>query len=232
MSSAIRPAAGPDLRTAAVVVNYESGSALTRCVEGLRSDGIAEVVVVDNGSLDGSVKRLLDGVPDVEVLVSGSNLGYGAAANRGVAATAAPWVLVCNPDLEVRPGAVAALAGALEDDPGCAVVGPLIRNPNGERYPSARMFPSLVDAAGHALFGLLAPHNRFTRSYQKAYLDTARGAPEVVDWVSGACFLVRRSAYEQMGASTRPTSCTPRTSTCAGGLDVPVGGWSTYRPPK
>jgi len=199
MSTAIGPAVGADLRTAAVVVNYESGSALARCVEGLRSEGVAEVVVVDNGSLDGSVGQLLRGFPEVEVLVPGRNLGYGAAANRGVAATTAPCVLVCNPDLEVRPGAVAALAGALKGDPGCAVVGPLIRNPGGDRYPSARMFPSLVDAAGHALFGLLAPDNRFTRSYQKAHLDTATGGPEVVDWVSGACFLVRRSAYEQMG---------------------------------
>jgi N-acetylglucosaminyl-diphospho-decaprenol L-rhamnosyltransferase len=199
MSTAIGRAAGADLQTAAVVVNYESGSALARCVEGLRSDGIAEVVVVDNGSLDGSVRQLLRGFPDVEVLVTGRNLGYGAAANRGVAATTAPSVLVCNPDLEVRPGAVAALAGALEDDPECAVVGPLIRNPGGDRYPSARMFPSLADAAGHALFGLLTPDNRFTRSYQKAHLDTATGGPEVVDWVSGACFLVRRSAYEQIG---------------------------------
>ncbi len=199
MSTAVGPAAGADLRTAAVIVNYESGSALARCVEGLRSDGIAEVVVVDNGSLDGSLEQLLRGFPDAEVLVPGRNLGYGAAANRGMAATSAPSVLICNPDLEVRPGAVAALARALEDDPGCAVLGPLIRNPDGDRYPSARAFPSLVDAAGHALFGLLAPDNRFTRSYQKAHLETATGGPEVVDWVSGACFLVRRSAYEQVG---------------------------------
>ena len=199
MSTAIGATAGADLRTAAVVVNYESGSALARCVEGLRSDRVDEIVVVDNGSLDGSVGQLRACFPDVEVLVTGRNLGYGAAANRGMAATTAPCVLVCNPDLEVRPGAVAALAGALLADPAYAVVGPLIRNPDGGRYPSARMFPSLVDAAGHALLGLLAPDNRFTRSYQKAHLDTAAGGPEVVDWVSGACFLVRRSAYEQTG---------------------------------
>ncbi len=99
------------------------------------------------------------------------NLGYGAAANRGVAATTAPSVLVCNSDLEVRPGS-AGRPGRRPStaEPRCALVGPLIRNPEGERYPSARRFPSLIDAAGHALLGIFAPDNRFTRSYQQAEL--------------------------------------------------------------
>jgi len=184
---------------AAVVVNYESGSSLTRCVAGLRSEGPAELVVVDNGSEDGSGREMRDRYPDVEVLVAGRNLGYGAAANRGVAATAAPFVLVCNPDLEVGPGALSDLAGVLEDDPGCGLVGPLIRDRDGDRYPSARRFPTLADAAGHALLGIFAPDNRFTRSYQRAELGGPGHEREVVDWVSGACFLVRRSAFEQVG---------------------------------
>jgi N-acetylglucosaminyl-diphospho-decaprenol L-rhamnosyltransferase len=199
-------AAGPtvdpatSLGVAVVVVNYESGPALVRCVEGLRSEGVAEVVVVDNGSADGSLDQLRRRhLPDVEVVVPGRNLGYGSAANRGVAATSAPSVLVCNPDLEVRPGAIAALASALAADPHDALVGPLIRNEDGTRYPSARRFPSLTDAAGHALLGIFAPDNRFTRSYQQAYLDGADRGPEAVDWVSGACFLVRRSAFEEVG---------------------------------
>ncbi len=184
---------------AVVVVNYESGPALARCVEGLRAEGPAELVVVDNGSTDGSRRQLLDRFPDVEVVAPGRNLGYGAAANRGVAATTAPMVLICNADLEVRPGAVADMAAALADEPGCALLGPLIRDPDGERYPSARQFPGLIDAAGHALLGLFAPDNRFTRSYHQVDLGTADRGPEMVDWVSGACFMVRRSAFEQVG---------------------------------
>jgi len=194
-----------------VIVNYEAGPALVRCVEGLRAEGPAELVVVDNGSADGSVDALRRRFPDVTVLAPGANLGYGAAVNRGVAATTAPSVLVGNSDLEVPPGALAALVAALEREPRCALVGPLIRKPGGERYPSARQFPSLTDAAGHALLGIFAPNNRFTRSYQRAELEesrsgtfgggTAGGGPatEVVDWMSGACFVVRREAFEQVG---------------------------------
>ncbi len=198
-----------------VIVNYEAGPALVRCVEGLRAEGPAELVVVDNGSADGSVDAVRRRFPDVTVLAPGANLGYGAAVNRGVAATNAPSVLVGNSDLEVPPGALAALVAALDREPRCALVGPLIRKPGGERYPSARQFPSLTDAAGHALLGIFAPDNRFTRSYQRAELEGPRGNPsgdgmagdspgdgtgtELVDWVSGACFVVRREAFEQVG---------------------------------
>ncbi len=184
---------------AVVIVNYESGEALARCAEGLHAEGVAEMVVVDNGSSDGSLAELRRRLPGVEVLVTGRNLGYGPAANRGVAATSAPSVLVCNPDLVVHAGALSVLEGVLEDDPGCALVGPLIRTSEGDRYPSARQFPSMVDAAGHALFGIFAPDNRFTHAYHQSRLESPDGVPRVVDWVSGACFLVRRSAFEQVG---------------------------------
>jgi N-acetylglucosaminyl-diphospho-decaprenol L-rhamnosyltransferase len=189
----------PDPAVAVVIVNYESGSALLACVEGWTADGAAEVVVVDNGSRDGSVDRVRTRFPDLKVVTPGRNLGYGAAANRGVAATTTSWIAVSNPDLEARPGTLATLAAALDDHPGRALVGPLIRTSSGDRYPSARHFPSLIDAGGHALLGIFAPDNRFTRSYQRNDLNQAAGDPVEVDWVSGACVLVRRSAFEQVG---------------------------------
>jgi N-acetylglucosaminyl-diphospho-decaprenol L-rhamnosyltransferase len=157
------------------------------------------VVVVDNGSTDGSLAAAVAVSPGTAVVDPGENLGYGAAVNRGAAATSSALVLVCNPDLEVPAGAVEALAAVLDADPGLALVGPLIRTPSGERYPSARRFPSMVDAAGHGLLGIFAPDNRFTRNYQRTELDVAGDGALDVDWVSGACFLVRREAFEQVG---------------------------------
>ena len=190
---------GAGRRTAAVVVNYESGPALARCVSDLARCGLDAVVVVDNGSADGSLADSVASSPGFEIVDPGKNLGYGAAANRGAAATSSEFVLVCNPDLEVPVGAVEVLAGVLDSDHGVALVGPLIRTPSGERYPSARQFPSMVDAAGHALLGIFTPDNRFTRRYQRSELDLAGDVSQDVDWVSGACFLVRREAFEQVG---------------------------------
>jgi N-acetylglucosaminyl-diphospho-decaprenol L-rhamnosyltransferase len=184
---------------AVVVVNYESGDALLRFVDGVVAEGPAELVVVDNGSTDGSLAAVVRRHPQVEVVLPGRNLGYGAAANRGVAATSAPYVLICNPDLSIAPGTLATLSAVLDRRSDLALVGPLIRTPEGERYPSARQFPSLVDAAGHGLLGIVAPGNRFTRTYQQSFLDGAAPEDRIVDWVSGACFLVRRAAFEAVG---------------------------------
>lgn len=184
-------------RPAAVVVNFESGPLLARCVASLAAAGAGEVVVVDNGSSDGSLAEAeATGFVDA-VVRPGRNVGYGAAANRGVAATRGDPVLVCNPDVEVSPDALDHLATALAQQPGLGVVGPLVRSTTGERYPSARRFPSLLDAAGHALLGLFAPDNRFTRAYRMD--DVAPSGTRGVDWVSGACFAVRRAAFEQVG---------------------------------
>ena len=188
-------------RVAAVVVNYESGPSLAKCVADLATSGLGEIIVVDNGSTDGSLSAAVDAVPTLEVVDPGENLGYGSAVNRGVAATSTDLelLLVCNPDLEVPAGAVDALAAAIDADPGCALVGPLIRTPDGDRYPSARRFPSMVDAAGHALLGTFAPENRFTRNYRRTDLDVDPDSTVAVDWVSGACFLVRRADFEAVG---------------------------------
>jgi N-acetylglucosaminyl-diphospho-decaprenol L-rhamnosyltransferase len=191
----------------AVVVDHDTGPLLHECVRSLLDDGAAPVVVVENGAA-GSVARSLApllaarGEADVVVLHPGKNLGFGAGVNRGLAALTgmAPppqWVLISNPDLSVHPGALDALRRVLEARPAWAMVGPRIFTEEGRVYPSVRRFPSFVDAAGHALFALFNPENRFTKRYNP-------GTPEgdgVVEagWVSGSCFLARREALEQLG---------------------------------
>ncbi|MCU1493018.1 MAG: putative glycosyltransferase [Acidimicrobiaceae bacterium] len=193
-------------RCAAVVVNREAGGALLDCVASLRSAGISEIVVVDNSSADGSLERLAGADPAAVLVPTGRNLGYGRAANIGAQRIALDYVLICNPDLVVAPDAVATLVSRLDAQPDCAIVGPRLDNPDGSRYPSARAFPSLGDAAGHALVGLVVPDNRWSRRYRmEEYFDeqSAPGAAAAeaaeVDWVSGACFLARRSGFSSVG---------------------------------
>jgi len=189
-------------RTGAVVVNYNSGAALAACVASLWSAGVPEIVVVDNGSVDGSLAALAEiGAEGVRIERAGRNLGYGKAVNRGVPALAAEFVLVANPDVVVEPGAIDTLATRLAAEPDVAVIGPSIREPGGATYPSARSFPSVGVGAGHALVGLFWPNNRWTKRYREGRssgLGAGRETREA-DWVSGACCLVRREAFESVG---------------------------------
>lgn len=187
-------------RWSAVVVNYEGGDHLLACVRSLLDDTSAgappEVVVVDHGSADGSVEALMHALPDVPVLRS-ANLGYAAGANRGIAATAAPVVAVCNPDVTVEPGTAAALLARFHAEPDLGAVGPMVRNPDGSPYHSARVVPGLGDAVGHGVLGLLRPTNRFTRRYRELDVDPA--CPRDADWVSGSAVWLRRTAVESVG---------------------------------
>jgi N-acetylglucosaminyl-diphospho-decaprenol L-rhamnosyltransferase len=194
-------------RLDAVVVDYYSGDALARCVESLRRAGTASVVVVDNAVPPGRAHKALGAGRDVpghgvsphEVLVvePGANLGYGSGANRGAAACGAEVLVVSNPDVVVDVDALNQLVAALDADAGLAIVGPRVLEPGGKRYPSARRFPSLVDGAGHALAGLLAPGNRFTRRYRME--DENPETTTKVDWVSGSFMVMRRQAFDELG---------------------------------
>ncbi|MET0628876.1 MAG: glycosyltransferase family 2 protein [Acidimicrobiia bacterium] len=185
----------------AVVVAYESGDLLLGAVDSLLADtsagGPPEVVVVDNGSHDGSVANLRKQRPGVRVVTPSSNLGYGLGANAGIATTSAALVAVCNADLVAKTGTAAVVVGRFTDEPGIGAVGPKVVDGNGTTYPSARVQPSIVDGVGHALLGLWLPGNRFTRRYHErdADPDVARD----VDWVSGASIWLRRSALESVG---------------------------------
>ena len=179
----------------AVVVSYNSAAYLPDCIRSLRSEGVDDVVVVDNASSDGSVATVRAADAGVTVVETGANLGFGSGANRGVASTRGHYVLVLNPDTVVEPGTVKALGEALDRDPGLAVVGPRMENVDGTLYPSVRRFPNLPVALGHAFLGLVSPRNRYTRSYRMLDWDHDRPAADV-DWVGGACFLIRRTAFD------------------------------------
>jgi N-acetylglucosaminyl-diphospho-decaprenol L-rhamnosyltransferase len=193
--------AGPrQPRWAAVVVNFEAGDLLTDCVQSLLADASAgppEVVVVDNGSRDGSVERLRASVPEVRIVVPERNRGYASAANVGAAATSAPVVAVCNCDLRVEAGTAGALLARFDQEDDLGALGPRVRNPDGTHYPSARSIPRVGDAVGHGLLGLFHPRNRFTRRYRELDADPSR--PRDVGFVSGAAIWLRRAALDAVG---------------------------------
>jgi N-acetylglucosaminyl-diphospho-decaprenol L-rhamnosyltransferase len=176
---------------AAVIVNYRSTASTLGCIASLRqAGGVDDIVVVDSASGDDCATKVREA--NVVFVPMSENLGYGAAANRGVRATDDPLVVISNPDIVVTPGTVAALAAAMEADPRLGAVGPRIDRVDGTRYPSARTFPSIVDAAGHGFVGLVTTRNRWSDRYLRADQED----PGPVDWISGAFMMVRREAFD------------------------------------
>jgi len=187
-------------RVAVVTVTYSPGRTLDAFLDSLAGatgrSGVP-VVLADNGSVDGAPERAARERDGVRFLPIGENVGYGAAANRGVAGLddSYGWVVVANPDLEWAPGSLDALLDAGARHPRAGALGPLIREPSGEVYPSAREVPSLLAGAGHAALGPVWPGNPWTTAYRRSREDlTERPA----GWLSGSCLLLRRTAFDSV----------------------------------
>jgi len=177
-------------RLSIVIVSFNARSDLERCLESLHATPPAiahEIVVVDNGSTDGSLDAARRW-PDVRVLALGSNVGFARGNNEGIRATTGDAILLLNSDTLVPPGALDRLVVELDRDPAIAVVG-----------------PRLVDGHGQAelSFGrMLGPINELRQkrlARRKDEVETLARQRHYPDWVSGACLLVRRADAEAVG---------------------------------
>jgi N-acetylglucosaminyl-diphospho-decaprenol L-rhamnosyltransferase len=192
---------GPKEAVAGVVVNYNAREYLLACVASLLAEGVTPVVVADNGSTDASEMALLERYPEAKWVPTGANLGYGTAANIGAAVVDSNYLLICNADVVMSQGSLERLRNFLEVRPQVALVGPRIHGSDGMLYPSARRFPDLLEAFGHGILGQFWVGNPFSRRYRMEDWDHAKARE--VDWVSGACFLARRSAWDAVGGFDR-----------------------------
>ncbi|MDT7568529.1 MAG: N-acetylglucosaminyl-diphospho-decaprenol L-rhamnosyltransferase [Pseudonocardiales bacterium] len=185
---------------AVVTVTYSPGDSLTAFLDSLRSATTRPytVIMADNGSVDGAPERAAAERDGVELLRIGENVGYGSGANRGVAGLGPEvgWVVVANPDLVWTPGSLDELLAAGARTPRAGALGPLIRDPAGAVYPSARMLPSLGRGAGHAVFGTVWPANPWTQAYRQSEACVEERDAE---WLSGSCLLLRRAAFDSVG---------------------------------
>jgi N-acetylglucosaminyl-diphospho-decaprenol L-rhamnosyltransferase len=184
---------------AIVIVNYNTAGYLERCLASLeraRGHLALDVLVIDNASHDGSHLRAVKAHPWVRLIENPTNVYLSPAWNQGARETAAPWLLFLNPDTEWFHGTLTDLVAVADGHPRAGIVGPMIRNPDGSVYPSGRRFPNVVDAVGHAFCSPFTRRNPFTRRYEMDGWD--RTTERVVDWVSGACMLLPRAAYDEV----------------------------------
>ena len=183
---------------AVVTVTYSPGETLERFLDTLdkATKRPYRVVLADNGSTDGAPEKAGER-EGVQFLSTGENLGYGAAANRGAAefGDAYGWIVVANPDIEWNPGSIDTLLEAADRWPRGGAFGPMIRETNGEVYPSARLLPSIGKGVGHAVVGRVWRDNPWTKAYRQSETTIVE---RTAGWLSGSCMLFRREAFDSV----------------------------------
>jgi GT2 family glycosyltransferase len=177
-----------DARVAIIIPSWNSAALLPRCLDSLAGQGEVELVVVDNGSTDGSVDLLRE--RGIDPVTLPGNVGFAAAIDLGASRTRAPYVMPLNADTELEPGAVSALAATLAADPGLAGVAPRILQVEGESdVAAARLY-----SAGQAL-------TRDGRAFEIGAGEAQGVAADgrEVFGVCGAACLLRRELFTDVG---------------------------------
>jgi GT2 family glycosyltransferase len=181
-----------------VIVTWNALAPLLECLEALITNAPSvpwEVIVVDNASKDGTGESVAEAAPWVRVIANSTNRGLPAANNQGIAASVAPYVLIANPDTQVRPGAVDALLALLSRRPKAAFAIPRLRHPDGRLHVSAGDLPTLGDAlAGRQM-------QRRRRQLEGGFWwdGWAHDIERPIGRGHEACYLVRRTAIAEVG---------------------------------
>lgn len=178
---------------AIVIVSYNTKRELENCLRSIRTyppRASHEIVVVDNASQDGSVEAVRSQWPNVRVIPLTGNVGFASANNVGIRQTQSELILFLNSDTIVPEGAIDRLIGALDELPGAAIVGPKIVDAEGRLELSyGRMMTPFSELRQKLLV-------RYATAEKLAAMTVAT---RQVDWVTGACMLVRRRAAEAAG---------------------------------
>ena len=186
------------MATAVLIVNYRAYDSLLSCLASLNPqlDEGDEVCVVDYESDREALTASVRGCPRTITVSRADNRGFAAGVNLAAAATHAPYLLLLNPDSIVDEPVTSRLAAWMTVHAGVAVAGPRILNADGTVQRSARRFPDATTVLGGRSTWLSArfPGNWFSR---RNLVEAS--APVDVDWVSGACLMTRRAAFEAVG---------------------------------
>ncbi len=184
-----------------IIVSYNTREFLRHCLESLKRDEsnkIGEIIVIDNRSGDGSVEMITNEFPEVTLVRNRSNLGYARAVNQGVRLSRCKYFLILNPDIEITDRAVENLWSFMGSNPDVGIAGSKLLNPDGTLQTSCRTFYTLpIVLLRRTLLGKIFPNSKLIRKH--LMLDWDHGSDRQVDWVMGACMMVRREAYEAVG---------------------------------
>ncbi len=186
----------------AIVVTTWTPKDAVKCVQALLQQTIAqdiEILVIDNHSEDDSIGTLRARYgrhPQVRLLESNRNRGYGGGNNYAAQYACGEYLLIINPDNELEPEGLERMVRIFQEDPSIGILAPKLAFPDGRVRESARAFPSLFDVCIKRTFLQYIFPGRLRR-----YLQTDAPNPPLrdVDWVVGACLFFRQDFFAQLG---------------------------------
>ena len=184
-----------ELDVSVVLVCWNNKDYLEPCLISLYENGLKfsfDVVVVDNGSTDGSQEMLAEKFPQIKIIQNDHNVGLSSASNQGIEATTGRYILLLNNDTLVNQDSLEALVAFMDEQPGAGAAGGKLLNPDGTLQAGYDVFPNLMQDF------LIA--TGLGRSIWKNYPGHIISSEiKVVDWLSSACLMLRRSALDQVG---------------------------------
>jgi len=183
------------------IVNWNTREYLERCLRSIFEhppDCEFEVIVVDNASTDGSAKLVADNFHNVTLISNSENLGYARGNNQAIETSSGEFILLLNPDIEVKPGALDALLAFAKAHPEAAAVGCRLIHPDGRIQRSVRSFPSPAAVLFEYLkISRIFPNSRLFGRYRMTYFDYSTAAE--VDQPMASCLLLSRRALDDVG---------------------------------
>ncbi len=191
------------VKVSIIIVSYNGRDHLSRCLAALYTCDQQipfEAVVVDNASRDGSLAMLARDFPQVRAIASKRNDGFAKGCNLGARAALGEYLLFLNSDTEVLSDALQTLTAFLDEHAHAAVVTSRLVYPDLTDQGVARSFPGPINAifGRRTLVTRLLPGNRFSRKYLLSRVHPS-DRPFEVDWVSGACLMVRAHVFRELG---------------------------------
>jgi len=190
------------MKLSVIIVNYNVRYFLEQCLHSVRkaTAGIeCEVFVVDNNSVDESVKMVSDKFPEVKIIANTENYGFSKANNQAIKHAAGEYVLLLNPDTIVEDDTFIRIISFMDAQPDAGGLGVKMVDGKGRFLPeSKRGLPTPI-VAFYKIFGLarLFPKSRTFGQYHLSYLDTDK--IHEVDILSGAFLLIRKTVLDKIG---------------------------------
>ena len=184
-----------------IIVNWNSKDYLKNCIASIlaATHGLKfEIVVIDSGSFDGCKEMLLHLYPEVRFIQSENNVGFAKANNKAFYKAYAQKLLFLNPDTIVKDDAIHKLSQSLECLPDAGIVGPkLLNSDQTVQLTCIRVFPNILTQILDA--EILMRFFPRSRLWGTAHLFNQPERPSEVDAISGACLMIKRSVFEEVG---------------------------------